>query len=190
MRSGILAEFDTPEALASAVQALVDRGYHTVDAYAPYPLHEVERALGLKRSRLPLFVFPMAILGTVFGYWVQWYTNAVDYPLNVGSRPVHAPPAFVIITFETCILFSALATVIGLFIAMRLPELWHPVFEVPGFERASIDRFWLGVDATDKQFNRGQTPAELIELGAMRVLFTPDGGTPEGAPAPAGGTKE
>src|SRR5262245_58418838 len=113
LRSGILAEFDTPEALVTAATVLVDRGYRAIDMFTPYPLHDAEHALGLRRSRIPLAVFPVAVLAAVFGYGVQWYTNAVDFWLNAGGRPAHAPPPFILITFETCILFSATATVIG-----------------------------------------------------------------------------
>src|SRR5262249_14875782 len=134
LRSGIMAEFDTPEALVAAVQVLVDRGYRALDTFTPYPLHDAEHAIGLERSRIPLIVFPIAVLSAVFGYWVQWYTNAVDFPLNSGGRPAHAPPPFILITFETCVLVSSFAALVGLVLAMGLPELWHPVFEIPGFE--------------------------------------------------------
>jgi hypothetical protein len=182
LHSGILAEFKTPEALVTAVHALVDRGYHKLDTFAPYPMHEVEHALGLRRSRLPFAVFPIAVLGAALGYWLQWYTNAVDYPLNAGGRPAHALPPFILITFETCVLLGAFATVVGLLVAMGLPALWHPVFEVHGCERASIDRFWLGVDETDPRFDRHGTPVELIELGALRVAFTPSPSAPRSPP--------
>jgi hypothetical protein len=189
VHSGVLAEFDTPEGLVTTAKVLLDRGYRALDTFTPYPMHDSEHALGLRRSRLPFAVFPIAVLGAVFGYWVQWYTNAVDYWLNAGGRPAHAPPPFVLITFETCVLFSAFATVVGLVLWMGLPKLWHPVFEVPGFERASIDRFWLGVDETDPRFDRDRTAAELIELGALRVAFTPRASTSPSSPerAPEGG---
>jgi hypothetical protein len=185
VHSELLAEFDTPEALLAAVEALVDRGYRALNTFAPYPMHDAEHALGLRRSRIPFAIFPIAVLSAAFGYWVQWYTNAVAYPLNAGGRPAHALPPFILITFETCILFSSFATLVGLLLSMGLPELWHPVFEVPGFERASIDRFWLGVAEADARFDRDRTAAELLELGALRVAFTPGAKTNLSPPEPA-----
>src|SRR5262245_41567084 len=106
--TGLMAEFPHVEALERAVDRLVQSGYTEIDAFTPYPVTALEERLGLRRSPLGLIIFPIGVAGTLFAYLVMWYTNARSYPLNVGGRPAHAPHAFVPITFETCVLFSAL----------------------------------------------------------------------------------
>jgi len=173
MHAGLLAEFDSAAALIAAARALRARGYRRLDAYTPYPVEGVEEALALPRSPLPRIVFPFALAGAGLAYLVQWAANAWAYPLVAGGRPPHAAPMFVPIAFETCVLAAALAALVALLVLCRLPELWHPVFAVEGFERASIDRFWLGVDAGDPRFDRDATAAELRAAGALRVAAVP-----------------
>lgn len=185
MKRGLLAEFETPEALLGAALELRRRGYTELDAFTPYPVHGLESALGLRRSRLTWMVFPLALGGAAAGYFVQWWCNAWDYPLNVGGRPPHSAPAFIPITFEMTVLTSALTGLIIFLVLSRLPALWGPVFDVEGFERASIDRFWLGIDAADPTLLRGRAERDLRELGALRTVWT-RGAAPGSPSAPAG----
>lgn len=171
MRTGLLAEFETPEAMLGAIRELRRRGYARLDAFTPYPVHGLEAALGLRRSPLNWMVLPFALAGAAGGYLVQWYLNAFDYPLNVGGRPPHAAPAFVPITFEMTVLSAALAGFVILLVLTRLPELWNPVFEIEGFERASIDRFWVGIDARDPALVRSVAERDLAELGALVIAW-------------------
>ncbi|WP_437475684.1 DUF3341 domain-containing protein [Sorangium sp. So ce1014] len=171
MRRGLLAEFETPEAMLRAITELRSRGYRRLDAFTPYPVHGVDEALGLRRSPLNWIVLPFALAGAAGGYLVQWYNNAYDYPLNVGGRPQHAAPAFVPITFEMTVLASALAGFVALLVLMRLPELWSPIFDVPGFERATIDRFWIGIDARDPALISPLAERDLTDLGALAVAW-------------------
>jgi hypothetical protein len=166
-----LAEFDDAAALLAAARALREAGYEELDTYTPYPVHGLDEVLALPRSRIGFIVFPIAMAAAAFGYWLQWYCQAASYPLDVGGRPLNAAPAFVPITFETAVLFSAFAGFLSFFALTRLPALWHPVFEVPGFERASIDRFFLGVDARDPRFDLEATTRRLEELGAENVAW-------------------
>lgn len=175
MNVSVLAEFDTPEALLAAVRALRGRGFRQLDTYTPYPLHGLEEALGLGRSFLNWLVFPIGLTGAAFGFLLQGLLNAHLYPLNVGGRATWATPAFIIISFETMILFSAAGGFVLLFWLCRLPRLRHPVFSVDGFESATGDRFWLGVDAADPRFDPGTIERELLGLQARRVEFV--GGT-------------
>lgn len=147
MKTALLAEFPDAHSLARAARALRRRPELTLDAYTPYSSEEVREALALSPSRLPYLVFLAACLGAGFAYWLEWYTNAHQYPLNVGGRPPHMPLAFVPIAFEMGVLAAALAAVAGVLVLGKLVRLWDPVFEVPGFEGASVDRFWLRVDA-------------------------------------------
>jgi len=169
MRTGILGEFETPESMLGAIRALRARGYRRIDAFTPYPVHGAEEALGLSRSPLTWLVLPIALLGAATAYIVMWYCNAVDYPINVGGRPGHAAPAFIPVTFEMGVLSASLMGCL-LFLALcRLPELYSPIFDVEGFERASIDRFWVGIDARDPSYNPVDLERALAELGASKI---------------------
>ena len=174
-RAGVLAEFESAEALIGAAYRLREEGYRAIDTFAPYDLEELDEALELRPSRLPWLVFAVAVAGAAFAYWVQWYTNVADYPLNAGGRPAHAVPAFVFSTFEGLVLSGAVAAVLGFLWVARLPRLWHPVFEVDGFERASVDRFWIGIDARDAHFEPARATASLRALAPRRVVWVEGG---------------
>ncbi len=169
----IAAEFDDEGTFTRAVGSLERAGYARVEAYSPYPVLDVERPLFERRSRLPLVVFLAGLAGAALGYWIQWYANVVSYPLNIGARPAHATPAFMIPTFEATVLCASLAAFIGLFWSLHLPRPWHPMFEAQGFERASVDRYWIAIDAMDDRVDARRTPADLAALGARRVVRVP-----------------
>ncbi len=169
MRTGMLGEFRTPEELLAAARELRKRGYRRLDAFTPYPIRGLEQALGLRRSPLGWILFPIALVGAVFGFFVQWYCNAFDYPLNVGGRPLVSTPAFIPITFEAGVLTAGLSGLFVFILLCRLPELYTPLSEVPGFERASIDAFFVGIDELDPSFNEVQAERDLQELGALTV---------------------
>jgi hypothetical protein len=169
MYAGLLAEFATPEAMLAAARGLREKGYRRIDTFSPYPVHGAERAIGLSRSRLGWILFPVAMAGAGLGYLVQLWCNAFDYPLDVGGRPLNSAPAFIPITFESGVLATSLAGVFVFLLLAHFPEVWAPVFDVEGFERASIDRFWVGVDLRDPRFNEVQLERDFAELGALRV---------------------
>ena len=170
MKAGVLAEFASPEGVLEALAELRRNGYRQLESYTPYPVEGADDRLDLGRSRLPRFIFGGGVLGAVLGYGIQWYANVWDYPQNIGGRPVHAVAAFIPATFEATVLGAALVAFFGLFAALRLPELWHPVFEIEGFERASVDRFWVGVDARDRRFDRRRVTDLLEGLDPLRVV--------------------
>jgi hypothetical protein len=182
---GLLAEFEAPDAMLETLRALRALGYRRLDAYSPFPVPGAEDALGLGRSRLPRAVFLGGALGLVWSYWLQWFLNAAVYPVNDGGRPAHAPPAFIPATFETTILFAAFAAFFGVLLLSRLPRLWHPVFEVEGFERAAIDRFFVGVDARDPSFDAALVAKTLARSRPLRIvrLTEKEGVTPVGEPS-------
>lgn len=176
MRAGVLARFDSPEALLRVAEALRTRGYRRLDAFTPYPVRGLEQALGLRRSPLGWFMFPFGLAGAGGAYFIQWYLNAYDYPLNVGARPPHAAPTFVPITFETTVLAAAIGGFLIFLGLARLLRLYHPVFEVEGFDRASIDQFWIGIDARDPALVRSLAERDLAALGATAIAwFGPEG---------------
>lgn len=169
MRTGFLGEFRTPEDLVGAVRELRKRGYRRLDAFTPYPIKGLEQALGLGRSRLGWMIFPVSLVGATFGFFLQWYCNAFDYPLNVGGRPLVSTPAFIPITFESAVLTAGLSGLFAFILLCRLPELYTPLSEVPGFERSTIDAFFVGVDERDPSFNEVQVERDLREIGAFAV---------------------
>ena len=170
LRAGILAEFEASEPMAEVARQLHADGFSRVVTFTPYPIRGLPEALGMGRTRLPLITLVAGLTGAVFAYWLQWYTNAVNYPLDVGGRPPHAIPAFVLITFETTVLFAACAGFVSLFFLLGLPRLWHPVSEIDGFERATIDRFWVGVPSDDPAFDEDRVSRTLEAAGPLRVV--------------------
>lgn len=168
-KSALLIEFDTPDALAQAARRLRERGLTDLDAYVPYSTEQVREALGIPRSRLPVAVLCAALSGAGAAYWLEWYTTARLYPLDVGGRPPHMPLAFVPITFEMGVLLASFTAFFGVLVLGRLVKLWDPVFEVEGFETSSVDRFWLRVDGTDPRFDPERTREELARFRPLRV---------------------
>ena len=166
---GLLAEFATSDQLLAAVAALRSSGYRQMDAYVPHPVEGLSEALGLRRSWLNWGAGAAGLFGACFAFWIQWITNHRLFGLNIGGRPSFAIPSFLIIAFETMVLFAGVVAFVLFFWACRLPRLVHPLFRVAGFESASIDRFWLGVAADDPRFDPEGTEAELRQLGALRV---------------------
>lgn len=154
---GLLAEFETPAELLAAARRARDAGYRHMDAYTPFPVEGLAEAIGFRRTWLPLIVLIGGIVGCLSGYLLQYWTSVVDYPLNVGGRPLHSWPAFVVVTFELTILFAALAAILGMLALNGLPMPYHPVFNVPRFALATRDRFFLCLEATDPQFDREET---------------------------------
>lgn len=176
MANALMAEFETPEQLTAALEALHARGYRKLEAYTPYPIEEIDHILSRPRSRLPLAIGAVGFLAAAGAYTLQWWLMARLYPLNVGGRPAHFPLAQVPITFEMGVLFASFTAFIGVIVAARLLQLWRPVDEIDGFERASIDRFWLRIDDHDPQFSLAVTQRELAQTAALRVIVVGEEG--------------
>ena len=166
---GLMAEFDDPAAVVSATKRAYEAGYRQMDAYSPYPIEELHHALGVHGNRLPLIVLIGGIVGGLGGYLLEYWVSAVAYPINVGGRPLHSWPSFIPVAFETTILFAALAAVVGMIAANGLPMPYHPVFNVPEFQRASRDGFFLCIEASDPKFDAAQTRTFLESLNPREV---------------------
>lgn len=166
---GLLAEFPDPDALVEAATSAYDEGYRKLDAYSPVPIHGLAKALHLKANRLPWVVFFGGLTGCVGGFLFQYWVSVVDYPLNVGGRPLNSWPAFVPVSFELTILFAALATVLGMLALNGLPRPHHPLFNSDRFQLASKDKFFLCIEARDPRFQLEATRRFLEELGADEV---------------------
>ena len=166
---GVIAEFDDQEALLHAAREAYARGYRKMDAYSPYPIEGLASVIGVKKNRVSLCCLIGGLIGGGGGYFMEWYAMAKDYPLNVGGRPFNSVPAFIPITFELTVLCGALATIIGMLALNGLPRPHHPIFFARDFQRASVDRFFLCIEAGDKLFNRDAVTRFLREQNAVNV---------------------
>ena len=167
---GLMAEFENPNDLVAAARQAREAGFVKLDAYTPYPIEALAEALGIHDRRLPAVVLGGGILGGLLGYALCYWTSVMAYPLNIGGKPYHSAPAFIVPTFETTILFAAFAAVLGMLGLNGLPMPYHPVFNAPRFALASRDRFFLCIEASDPKFDHDQTWAFLTRLGARVVM--------------------
>ncbi len=182
---GALAEFPTPAALTLACRRMRDEGFRHWDAHSPFPIHGLEKAMGLKRSIVPLFVLVLGLAGAGAGMLLQWWVSVEAYPLVVSGKPLFSWQAFVPIMFECGVLGGALGALGGFLALARLPRHHHPLFDSAAFERMSDDAFFVSVEARDERFDRQRTLDLLADLGATRVelVQAPAAGS---EPAPQG----
>jgi len=166
---GLMAEFDSPETLVEAARHAFARGYRRMDGYSPFPVDGLAEALGVKSSPVPLIVLIGGILGCLGGFFLQYWAAVVDYPINIGGRPLNSWPAFIPVTFEVTILFAALAAVFGVLALNGLPMPYHPVFNVERFELASRNRFFLCIEAADPKFDLTSVKSFFESVGAQGI---------------------
>jgi hypothetical protein len=153
----------------AAARSARAQGYRKLDAFSPFPIEELSDALDLHKNRLPLIVLAGGIAGMLAGYLLQYYITVWYFPINIGGRPLHSWPAYIVITFETTILFSALAAVLGMMALCGLPMPYHPVFNVPRFALATRNRFFLCIESADPLFDREKTVRFLETLSPKEV---------------------
>jgi hypothetical protein len=166
-----VAEFSQADALVAAARSMTAAGYRALDAYTPYPVSGLEEALDVPSSKLPWWALAGAVSGGSLGYFMLWYSSAIDYPLNVGGRPLHSWPAYIPITFELSVLGTAIAVVLGVVFTCRLTRLHQPVFSLPGFQLASPARFYLLVPLADgKGDERVRSDLERLEPQVIHEL--------------------
>ncbi|MGI8495771.1 MAG: DUF3341 domain-containing protein [Pyrinomonadaceae bacterium] len=167
---GLLAEFDTPTELVDAARKTREAGFTKTDAFSPFPIHEMDKALGVKRSILPYLVFCGGIVGLLSGLGLQYFVHVWDYPINVGGRPYLSLPSFIPATFELTILFAAFTAVLGMLFLNGLPQPYHPVFNVPRFALATREKFFLLIETKDPKFNYEETRNFMQTLSAQEVF--------------------
>jgi hypothetical protein len=166
---GLVAEFDDPDTLLHAAEKVYDAGYRKIDAYTPFPVHGLAEVIGFQDNRLPWMIFFAGLTGAAGGLALQWWTSVIDYPQNVGGRPLFSLPSFIPVTFECTILLSALTCVFGMIALNGLPRPYHSIFNAPNFERATQDKFFLAVEADDPRFDRAETERLLRGLHPVAV---------------------
>lgn len=174
---GLLAEFEQPEHLIDAVRAARIAGYRKMDAYTPFPVHGLSDHLGFHKTRLPWIVLAGGIIGACTGFGMQYFLSVIDYPINIGGRPLNSWPAFIVITFEMTILFAGLSAVFGMLALNGLPQPYHPLFNIDSFELASRSHFFLCIESGDEKFSLTETRQflESLEVKPNSVAIVPAG---------------
>ena len=169
MRRFVLGEFTEPDACVEAARRLRESGIAGLDAYSPYPLHGIDEALALPRSKVPIVALTGGVLGAIGGYALQWYLNSKAYPINVGSRPPHGFWTNIPITFESGVLIAVLSIFFGsIFGFFALPRTYHPLFESERFRTASLDAYWVSAETSDEDAVP-ELEKKFREVGAHKV---------------------
>lgn len=167
---GLLAEFAAPADILAAARRLHLNGFRRVDAFTPFPVEGLDETLRPgRRAALPVLILVGAILGAALGYFIQYWAEAVSYPINVGGRPLDSWPAFTVSAFEATVLCAVAAGFAGFLLLCRLPRLCHPLFAAGDFERASQDRFFLCVERADPRFDAERLRHLLAQYRAITV---------------------
>ena len=170
---GLMAEFSDPTALVEAAKRTHAEGYRRVDAFTPFPMHELFDALDLHEKKLQLTVLGAGILGAFAGFGLCYWTQVIAYPLNIGGKPYNSWPAWIPITFECTILLAAFGAVFGMLALNGLPMPYHPVFNVRRFDSASRDKFFLVIQTRDPKFRLDEVRQFLRSLGPREVTDVP-----------------
>jgi hypothetical protein len=166
---GLVAAFDTTPDFYHACEQVRDAGFSQWDAITSFPIHGLDAAMGVRRSKVPRFSLVGGLTGFCTGMSLIWWTGASEYPLIVGGKPYFSPMFAFPISYELTILFTAFATIIGMFVLNKLPMHYHPVMKAPQFVRASDDRFYIVIEANDPKFNPAQTRALLQQIGGKDI---------------------
>ena len=167
---GYLVEFDNVDDLIAAAESVRDAGYTRWDAHTPFVVHGLDRAMGIKPTKLPFLVLIGGGVGLVGGVALQWWTNAVNYPFQISGKPLFSLPANIPVAFETTILVAAIMALVGMLGLNRLPQLYHPLFNSSRFRKATDDRFFISIEAADPIFSADAT-RELLEGLDGRLSF-------------------
>lgn len=167
---GLVAEFSSPEAIVEAAGQAREAGYTKMDAYTPFPVAELDEALGMQPTRLGWAVLFTGVVGALLGFFIQWYANVIAWPLlNIGGRPLNDWPSFIVITFEVSVLFAAFTAGLLMLARNGLPQPYHPIFNAPNFAGVSRDKFLLCIEAADGRFDLHETKSFLLAFKPDRV---------------------
>ncbi len=172
---GYLVEFDKVDELLRAARTVRDAGYTRWDAHTPFVIHGLDAAMGVKKTVLPYIVFCAGLTGTAAGIFLQWWTNAVDYPFLISGKPLFSLPANIPVAFETTILFAAISALVGMLALNGLPQLHHPLFRSRSFKRVTDDRFFISIEAEDPVFDTTATRELLESVSGQPVERIEDG---------------
>jgi mono/diheme cytochrome c family protein len=179
---GWMAEYADDNQLLDAARKVRDSGYSRTDAFAPFPIHGIDEALGIKPTVLPWFTLIAGATGTLTALTMQYWMNAVDYPYIISGKPFASWPAFIPVAFELTVLFAAYTTVFAMLGLNGLPRFSNPMFTNPKFDRATDDRFFLWVDSRDKYFNTDKVKSLLESTGPLSVSEVKEDDSPTEIP--------
>jgi hypothetical protein len=166
---GVMGEFSTPEELLAATKKAREAGYKHVEAYTPFPIEGLAEAVGFRWTAVPLLTLMGGLGGGLTGFGLQYWVAAITYPLNIGGRPFNSWPAFIPVTFELTVLGASIFAVFSMLALNKLPQPYHPVFNVERFSQASTDKFFLCIEARDPKFDLAETAKFLQSLKAQHV---------------------
>jgi hypothetical protein len=166
---GLMAEFDSVTGIVKAAEQVRDAGFTKTDAFSPFPIHEMDEALGIKRSILSKLIFLGGITGCLIGLGLVYWTHSIEYPINVAGRPHFSLPAFIPPMYELTILLASFTAVFGMLLLNGLPSPYHPVFNVPRFNLASREKFFLLIEAADEKFDYEETKKFMESLNPQEV---------------------
>ena len=170
---GLMAEFGDVNSAIVAARRTYAAGYRKLDAYSPFPAEELSEAIGFHKNGVALICLIGGLLGGTAAFTLQWWINNVSYPINIGGRPLNSWPSFIIVTFEMTILFSGLSAVFGMLALNGLPMPYHPVFNVPQFDAATKDKFFIVIFSSDKKYDPVATRQFLEGLNPLSVAEVP-----------------
>ena len=170
---GLMAEFDSAKELVAAAHKTREAGYQKIDAYSPFPIEGLAEAIGFHKNNVALVVLIGGLIGGISAYAFQYWVAAITYPVNIGGRPFHSWPSFIIVTFELTILFAGLSAAIGMIALNGLPMPYHPVFNVPEFAKASGNKFFLIVFSSDPKYDAARTRSFLADLTPRMIAEVP-----------------
>jgi hypothetical protein len=171
---GMLAEYETPAEVFHACEMVRDAGYSRWDSYTPFPVHNLDKAMGLKVSILPWIVFACGMTGLVCGMTLQWWVSTTAYPIIIAAKPLFSFQAYVPVTFELGILFSAFGAILGMLGLNKLPQYYHSLFKVPSFSRVTDDKFFIAIEVSDPKYDVEECRAFLEKTGAKDIQEVED----------------
>lgn len=166
---GLLAEFSTVDDILTAAEKVRDAGFTHWDVHTPFPIHGMDKAMGIRRTILPWISMSFGMTGTTVGLLMQWWMNAVDYPYLISGKPLFSLPANIPVIFELTVLFGALSTVVGVMMLNGLPRLYHPLITSERFLKVTDNKFFITIEASDPKFSRNGTKDFLNSLGSEAV---------------------
>ena len=168
---GVVAQFENPARLVEAIVKVREAGYSDYECWSPFPIHGLEHTMGLPGSKVPWFTLAGSLTGLSLATWLQWWTGAVSYPVNIGGKPLFAVEPSVPIMFELTILLSAFGTLFGMLILNKLPRPFHPIDRYPAFRSVTDDGFFISIETTDPKFDQEESQALLASLGGTNVAL-------------------